>query len=424
MLSENVNDKVLKIRQEIQEVLSGNIIPFWLTRSVDAKCGGYIVSFDENGIHDGHDDKHIVTQTRMIWGFSHLQNYCSKTDRESVKAAAKIGYDFFIKHFWDRSEGGFFWETRRNGEVIDGSKLVYGQSFAIYALSEYYLQSGDKSALDYAENVFDLLQKYAVDTYNGGYYENLESDWSISPAGLFGGDRKSLDIHMHLMESFTLLYQASGKEIHRRKLIEIIDIILGHMVNQSDGYGYNQFDIKFNQIPAINIKRTWNSERKSNEKISVPTDTTSYGHNVELSWLLDKAIKLLQIENSEYASIISKLLDYSLRYGYDYQFGGIYRDGKADGTVLVKDKEWWQNFEALVGYINGYLLFRNEKYFEAFELTWEFIKNKFMNFDLGETRLLLDRQGNTIIGSMGNSWKAIYHTGRALAECIDRVKDI
>ncbi len=424
MITSKINSRATDIGREMQEVLSGRIIPFWLARSIDADCGGYLVSFDENGIHNGQDNKHIVTQTRMLWGFSHLQNYCLPADREKVKAAARKGYDFFIGYFWDKKEGGFFWETERDGTFIDRSKLTYGQSFAIYALCEYYLQFNEKAALDYAEVVFDLLQKYAADTYNGGYYENLERDWTVSPYGPYGGDRKSLDIHMHLMESFTLLYQATGKEIHRRKLLELIEIILRRMVNQSEGYGYNQFDLEFNRIPAINIKRTWNSDRQANEKISVPADTTSYGHNVELSWLLDKAVKLLQADNPEYTSIIGKLLDYSLKYGYDYEFGGVYRDGKPDGTVLVKDKEWWQNFESLVGYLNGYVQYGDEKYFEAYELTWKFIKNKFMNFKTGESRQLLDRQGNTIIGDMGNYWKAIYHTGRALAECMDRTEII
>ena len=42
--------------------------------------------------------------------------------------------------------------------------------------------------------------------------------------GAPGGDRKTLDVHMHLMEAFTTLYEASGKELHRRKLKESIDI--------------------------------------------------------------------------------------------------------------------------------------------------------------------------------------------------------
>jgi mannobiose 2-epimerase len=278
--------------------------------------------------------------------------------------------------------------------------------------------------LDYAEKTFDLLQKYTADTLNGGYYENLESGWQCSADGKYAGDRKSLDIHMHLMEAFTALYAASGKEIHGRKLKEIIDILMKHMINTDLGYGYNQFDAAFNRIPAVNIYRTWNDDRETGEAIAAPTDTTSYGHNVELSWLMKLALDALNMEGAECTTVMRKLLDHSLEYGYDYEFGGVYRDGVADKEVLVTDKEWWQNFEALVGYANGYLCFEDERYLKAFESTWKFVRDKFINAEAGESRQLLNRKGEPIVSNLGNPWKGIYHTGRALAETLDRLEKI
>ena len=91
----------------------------------------------------------------------------------------------------------------QDGSCLDAGKIVYGQSFAIYALSEYALATADQQALDYAARTFDLLQIHCADTLNGGYLENLEADWTPAEAGFGGGDRKSLDTHMHLMEAFT-----------------------------------------------------------------------------------------------------------------------------------------------------------------------------------------------------------------------------
>lgn len=53
---------------------------------------------------------------------------------------------------------------------------------------------------------------------------------------------------MYLMEAFTTLYQASGKEVHARKLKEVIDLIFRHMVNCEKGYGLNQFDVEFRSL--------------------------------------------------------------------------------------------------------------------------------------------------------------------------------
>ncbi|MDR1176409.1 MAG: AGE family epimerase/isomerase [Treponema sp.] len=412
------------IRDEMEKALVEGIIPFWLKRSVDAQYGGFLTCFDEEGKSTGDANKYIVTQSRMLWGFSYLYPFCLREHKAAMEQAAKQGAQFIIDHFWDDKNGGFVWKTDRSGKVLDAGKVVYGESFALYALSEYYRFSGDAKFLEYAEKTFELLQLYCADTLCGGYYENLETDWSLSAGGKFAGDRKSLDIHMHLMEAFTTLYAASGREIHKRKLRELVDILVRFMMNTDLGYGYNQFDRTFNRIPAINIHRTWNDERETSEVIGTPVDSTSYGHNVELSWLMKLAMDTLRNEEAAYTAVMRHLLDHCLAHGFDYEYGGIYRDGIADREVLVKDKEWWQNFEALVGFSNGYLCFGEKRYLEALEKTWAFVKEKFINPETGESRQLLRRNGEPVVSNMGNPWKAIYHTGRALAETIRRLDSI
>lgn len=414
-----MNNKQISIQNEILSVLRDKVIPFWLERGIDRVHGGYLTDFDQNGEEGVNTVKYIVTQSRMLWGFSQLAKFAKPEDRVRMEEAAHQGYRFIIDKFWDKVHGGFYWMVNRDGSVADASKLTYGESFGIYSMSAYAITYGVKEALEYAEKTFDLLQVYAADTRYGGYYENIEPDWTVSPGGAWAGDRKSLDIHMHLMEAFTTLYEASGKEIHKRKLQESIGIIMDHMVNEEIGYGFNQFDLQFRQIPAININRTWNAERETNETVAQPTDTTSYGHNVELSWLMNYAYQMLGEADSQ-EPILRKLLDHSLKYGYDYEYGGVYRDGIADQGVLVTDKEWWQNFESLVGYLNGFTKYRDEKYWDAFAMTWEFVKTKFLNLEVGESRQLLDRTGEPLVPNLGNPWKGIYHTGRALAECLER----
>ncbi|NCB93796.1 MAG: N-acylglucosamine 2-epimerase [Clostridia bacterium] len=418
----DVKARLAAAQKEIKSCLSDKVIPFWLTRSVDEKYGGYLTNFDENGEFNGNGTKYVVTQSRMVWGFSNLLEFAAEESKMAMEEAARQGAHFLMNEFWDDKNGGYFWQLNRDGSVADPAKLVYGEGFAIYALSEYAHTYKDKEALAFAEKGFDLLQCYAADTLRGGYYENLENDWSPSPAGAYAGDRKSLDIHMHLVETFTTLYKASGKEIHGRKLKEVLDLVFSHMINQEKGYGYNQFDLSFNQLPAINIMRTWNAERDTNEVIEEPTNTTSYGHNVELSWLADLAIKTLDCDRTPYEETLRKLLDHALSYGYDYENGGVFRDGIADQSVLVYDKEWWQNFEVLTGFLNGYVLYKDERYLDAFLQTWDFVRDHFMNMEVGESRQLLQKDGTPIVADMGNPWKGIYHTGRALGECLRRIE--
>lgn len=417
-------EDISKCKYEITETLQNYVIPFWLERSVDKEYGGFITSFDQNGNFDGNGVKNIVTQSRMVWGFSYLKDFAKEEDKKEMQEAAQQGAEYLITKFWDQEKGGLYWLLNRDGSIADPSKLTYGEGFGVYALAQYYLTYGDKTALSFAEETFDLLQKYATDTLRGGYFENIERDWSISPAGSYAGDRKSLDIHMHLLEAWTTLYEATGDEIHKRKLQEVWDIIKTYMVNTESGYGLNQFDLWFHQLPAINIMRTWNAEREKNETITIPTNTTSYGHNVELSWLADHALNILGERKSEDNELLIKFLDHALLHGYDHENGGLFRDGVENGDALVLDKEWWQNFEALTGFLNGYLLTKDEKYLEVFIKQWKFVKTHFMNYEVGESRQLLNRKGEPLVSNIGNPWKGIYHTGRALAECITRLNTL
>jgi mannobiose 2-epimerase len=393
-----------------------------MERGIDRDYGGYLTSFDEHGrwIPD-EVYKYIVTQTRMIWGFSLFHKRLPGDGR--YKQAACQGVDFFIRHFWDMRNGGWFWTVQRDGALVDAGKVVYGQSFAIYALSQYTLCTGDERGLDFADRTFELLQRYCADTAHGGYYENLERDWQLSAPGFHAGDRKSLDIHMHLLECFTTLYQASGLEIHRRRLQEVIDVILRHMIHPQHGCGLNQFDIEFHPVPPIAIRRTWNAEREG-ELAAGAVDTTSYGHNLELVWLLLHACRVMEISAEPYREEIRKLVDHTLTFGIDWVHGGIYRDGPHDAPAVVRDKEWWQHTESLVGLLDAYLMFKDERYLDAFDRVWSFSEQYFINHRLGEWRTLLSQTGEEIVPGLGNPWKACYHSGRAMDESIQRLEAI
>lgn len=415
---------IKELHDQIQSSLQDGIIPFWLDRALDTVEGGYLTSFDQHGQFYGDGTKNIVTQSRMVWGFSALLPYARDKDKERMREAAYHGACYLRDTFWDPTYEGFYWLLNRDGSVKDGAKLTYGQGFAIYALTAFYLAYQEEWALELASRGFVLLQSYAADTFNGGYYENIERDWSLSPAGAYAGERKSLDIHMHLLETFTLLAEATGKEIHTRKLQEVWNLINTHMVDAEKGYAYNQFDSAFTRIPAINIKRTWNDERESNEESSPLLDTTSFGHNVELSWLADYALETIGERRPEDDELLARLLDHSLALGVDKEYGGVFRDGIADQEVVVFDKEWWQNFESMVGFINGYYRYGKQEYLEAFISIWTFIKDNFLSKEFKESYQLLNRKGEVLISNLGNDWKGMYHTGRSLAESLKRLQHI
>ncbi len=409
--------RLARLYKEVRQHLEQGLIPFWLARAWDDEYGGYLTNFDEQGQPLDTPEKYLNTQARLLWWFSTL--YRHDPDLARARDLAAKGFEFLLAHFWDEERGGWYWKVQRDGSRLDDGKVVYGESFAIYALSEYALATGDERGLAYAARMFDLLQKYAADTQRGGYLENLEPDWSPAPPGFAAGDRKSLDTHMHLLESYTTLYAASGEEIHRRKLLEVANLIVTRMIDPATGCGRNQFDLDWHPIPAIAIRRTWNAER-AGDAPAIPTDTTSYGHNVELAWLLNRALQTAGVDPAPYHAVMRRLLDHAVAHGVDFEMGGIYRDGVASGEALIKEKEFWQHAESLVGFLDGYATFGEERYLDAFECIWRFVAAR-MIAPVGEWRTLLDRDGRVLDGHVGNPWKVAYHTGRSMLECATRL---
>jgi len=338
-------------------------------------------------------------------------------------AIAKWGFDFLLRYFRDNENGGWYWKTLADGSPLDAAKIMYGQSFAIYALSQYTNCVGDIRGIEYASRTFDLLQKHAADALHGGYLENLNSSWERYTSDQGGVNRKGLDTHMHLMEAFTGLYGVTGDDIHRRKLLELIELIRERMVNRAHGCGRNQFDAAWNPLPAIAIARTWNAERNG-PGTSQSLDTTSYGHNVELSWLLHRAIDVAKFDATPYLPLTRSLVDHAVRHGVDWEFGGVYRDGLPEGMAVVLEKEFWQNAEVLVGFIDAYQRFGEPRYLQAAKCVWGFVRDH-MVAPSGEWRTLMSRDGRTAIdANLGNPWKAAYHTGRALTESVDRLRTL
>jgi len=411
-----------QVLQEISTYFTNRLVPFWFNNCIDEKFGGYITNFDETGNPMEINQKLIVPQTRMIWAMS-MYALRFKNREKQFLSAAKNGFDFFTKHFWDNEYKGWFWSVARDGSLIDGAKILYGQCFAIYALSQYYLSSHDEKALEFACLSFDTLIKFATDSFNGGYYENMERDWTICETGYAGGDRKSMDIYIHFIEALSVLFAASGEHIHKRKLEELLLLVNSKMIQKKQGCVFNQFDLAFNPIPAYYVKRTWNSDIERNRISSPPPDAVPFGYNVELAWLMNKATTILRKPDGFYLNLTKKLVDYVLKYGFDNERGGIYYDGTHDGIVLRYDKEFWQNAELLIALLDMYEQTGLKKYIEAFFITWDFCKNFFINKNTGEWNQLVTKEGAVLIDEL-IVWRSAYHTSRSMMECIDRLTRI
>ena len=417
------NEEISKYLNEAENHLRNELLPFWTNRMIDERNGGYITHFDRDGLDTGEDEKSLIAQSRSVYtlSFAHRAGYGDG----ALAGMAKHGVNFMIDKMWDKEYGGFYWMMDRKGNVQVDKKILYGLSFAIYSLSEYTLATGDTHGREYAEKTFDLIQKNCTDTYFGGYFEMFDRNWSLAGPGSKGGDRKTLDVHMHLMEAFTTLFECSNNELHRRKLLEDIEILLNRIMHPRYKTGIPQYFPNWKIAPQIKFDIIWGWDRFSEEgEKDNSTDNTCYGHNAEFAWLLIHALKILGVKNDNYQKLLAEIFEHTIDNGIDKKYGGVFVEGPHSGGVYDMEKEFWQQAEIMIGALDAYLMFGKEKFWDAYKNVHRFVFDKVINHKVGEWFPLLTREGKPIWDHMSHSWKVNYHTVRAMIQSIERLKKI
>jgi len=338
-------------------------------------------------------------------------------------ALARMGANFINDHYWDNQHEGWFWIADRQGKPTVKDKVGYGHCFSIYAFSEYFLATGDQLGREVADKSYAAVAKNMADTRYGGFYELMKENWDPAPPGRSGGDRKSMDVHMHMMEALTTFYEMTGNPTHRRRLLEIIDLIVNTMLHPEYKTGYIQFSLDFKPLPAIIFDTQWGRDADPENGIARPLDHTSYGHNIEFVWLLLHAADILGQPRDHYAEIARKIMDHCVQYGIDREYGGVRVEGPMDGPTILDEKQFWQQAEVLIGFLDAYAMFGDEKYWDAFTNVYNFVFSKFVQMEAGgEWYERLARDGTPIDDAIGHAWKISYHTVRSMIQTVKRLR--
>jgi mannobiose 2-epimerase len=415
--------EITEVLEKTESYLVNVLMPFWMERSVDRQDGGFLPYFDRNGKPTGETTKTYLSQIRMLYAMSstHRAGYGQGQCEELARWAA----DFLLNHFWDEKNEGWIWIADRQGRPTFTGKVGYGQVFGMYAFSEYFMASGDARGREAAERTYATICKHMVDTRHGGFFELFQPDWQLERPGQYGGDRKSMDVHMHAMEALTAFYEMTRHPVHRRRLLEIIDLIIARMLDPKFGTGYIQFTPDFTPLPAILFAVDWGRDAKPEDGVARPLENTSYGHNVEFAWLLLHAADVLGWPRDTYREVVRKIFDHCVQFGIDWDYGGVLVEGPQDGPTRLSEKQFWQQAEVLIGMLDAWAMFGDEKYWKAFRKVHDFVFDKFIYMPGGgEWFERLARDGTPIDDALGHGWKICYHTMRSMVETVRRLKSL
>jgi cellobiose epimerase len=402
-----MNQKLTTLCDALTKDLIQNVLPYWMNKMPDSTYGGFYGRRNGLDVIEERADKGIILNARILWTFSHAVNVLSKTNLvneatiQSYRLTADRAYVYINHYFLDRSSGGVYWMVDFEGKPVNTKKQVYAQAFYIYALSEYFMATGKREALDQAIALFDLIEKYSFDTRYKGYLEAFDKDWNLLEdlrlSEKDANEKKTMNTHLHVLEAYTNLYRCWKDERLATQLKNLI--------------------IVFNEII---IDKSFHFQLFFDEQWNVRPHPASYGHDIEGSWLLYEAAEVtgdMELIKKAGATALT-MVNQTIQEALDSD-GGLMYEGSA-GVITIGNKDWWPQTETIVGCINAWQLSGEERYLDVALKVWNFIDAKLIDKVHGEWHWGVTREGQLFNEDKAGPWKCPYHNGRAALEIYKR----
>ena len=385
----------MSLAEEVKSELVNHIIPFWNSLRDDER-GGFYGFMDCNLKLDKNAPKGVILHSRILWFYSNC--YLVLKDERCLENARHC-YEFMTKYCVDRKNGGVYWLMNADGTVNDSMKHTYCQAFFVYALASYYDASGDPEALKLAMEIFDTIEEKCTDDV--AYLEAMSADWQLIPNDALSENGlmadKTMNTTLHLLEAYTELYRVNKDERVLNRIKFQIGLFLDKIFYADEDRLLVFFDREFKVIGDIH----------------------SYGHDIEATWLLDRACEVIgDKELTEKVSAMNKRVVANIAK-IAYENNSL--NNERENDKISKIRVWWVQAESVVGFLNGYQKYGDEKYLEMAKNIWGYIKAELIDKrEGGEWLSQIEEDGRPTVKPVVDPWKCPYHNGRMCLEVLKR----
>jgi len=213
-------------------------------------------------------------------------------------------------------------------------------------------------------------------------------------------EKESMNNHLHVLEALTNLDRVAKDPRVERRLRGLTRMFEQRILDSHTAHLHHFFD----------------------EQWRVRSDTYTFGHDIEASWLLCEAAEVLgEAELLQQARQLAlRMAEVVLKEGVDTD-GGLCYEGRA-GKVIDRRKECWPQAEAVIGFLNAFQLSRDVQYLEAARRVWKYIEQHLVDRVYGEWfwRINDDGRPDPDLPKVSEG-KGPYHGSRVCLEALRRL---
>ena len=358
-------------------------MPFWMKYGLDRKHGGVYTCLNRDGS--------LMDTTKSVWfqgrfGFIAASAYNNIERNEEWLAASKSCIDFILNHCTDEN-GRMYFEVKEDGTPLRMRRYLFSECFAIIAMAEYSIASGDQSYAQKALEIFRLVQHYA------------DTPGLLAPKYLPALECQGHSLTMILINTASRLRAAIEDPCLTDQIDKSLHALRTYFVHPE-------------------FKAVLETVGPKGEFIdSIMGRTINPGHCIETAWFIMEEARHRGWDN-DLKQLALQILDWSWDWGWDEEYGGIinFRDCKGlPAQDYSQDmKFWWPQTETIIAMLYAYLATGDDKYLERHQLISEWTYKHFPDTEHGEWYGYLHRDGTVAQPAKGNIFKGPFHIPRMM----------
>ena len=351
-------------------------------------------------------DGSLMDSTKSVWfqgRFGWMAAYAYNHVRKNAKwlEASRSCCEFLEGHCFDK-DGRAYFEVTAEGVGLRKRRYLFSECFAAIAYAEYSLASGDKAWARKALALFRRIRKFMANPkkWTPSKYEPVV-------------EAQGHSLTMILINVASVLKQVSDDPALDAQITESVGLIRKYFIHPE-------------------FKAVLETVGPNGEFIdTLAGRVINPGHCIETSWfLMDVATASVQqqgggavrpaLDPDKLLKTALQILDWSWDWGWDKKYGGIisFKDCRNFPPQCYEQdmKFWWPQCETIIATTYAYKLTGDVKYMKwhklASEWAWKHLKDR----KYPEWYGYLHRDGTVAQPAKGNIFKGPFHIPRMLVK--------
>jgi mannose/cellobiose epimerase-like protein (N-acyl-D-glucosamine 2-epimerase family) len=295
------------------------LIPRWIERAVQPGRPGFVEWLDPAAaVQDAGAVRTTLVTARLTYVFSHAHLLDAAS---GALAVARHGFAFLRDACRDK-QGRFLHVVGEDGAPIDDRTDLYDLAFVLFAMAWFHRATQDEEALAIANEVIGFIERELAHP-EGGFAEDT-----------LGTLPRRQNPHMHLLEAFHALAEATGDPRWLDRASGIVRLARERMVDSETG-SLGEF-----------FTDDWRPALGAAGALREP------GHHFEWTWLLLHHWRLTG--DVQARDLADRLYGFGIRHGLDdgsagpiAAFDGVDRSGQ----LVAATKLLWPQTEAIKAFL-------------------------------------------------------------------------